>query len=63
VRVTPVLAFVAANSISTKGSRGDVLVVRGEEIDRALLAIPALYSVQERERLYAAARRAELWLA
>lgn len=63
VRVTPVLAFVGAAAISTRGHRGDVLVIRGESADQALRAIPAVYSVQERERIFAAARRAEIWLA
>jgi Nuclease-related domain len=61
--VTPVLAFVGAASIDLHGSRGDVLVVQGEEVDRVLRDLPAVYSVQERERIFAVARRAEIWLA
>jgi hypothetical protein len=63
VKVTPVLAFVGAASIDTRKSSGDVLVARGEEIDRVLRNLPAVYSIPERERIYAVARRAEIWLA
>jgi hypothetical protein len=63
IRVTPVLAFVGAASINTRGSLGDVLIARGEEIDRTLRNLHAVYSVQERERIFAVARRAEIWLA
>jgi hypothetical protein len=63
IAVTPVLAFVGAASIDARGSLGDVLVVRGEEIDRVLRDLPAVYSIQERERIFAVARRAEIWLA
>jgi hypothetical protein len=63
VQVTPVLAFVGAASISTRGSRGDVLIIRGEQAEQALRALPAVYSIQERTRIFTAARRAEIWLA
>jgi hypothetical protein len=63
VKVTPVLAFVGAASIDTRKSLGDVLVARGEEIDRVLRDLPAVYSIPERERIFAVARRAEIWLA
>lgn len=63
VTVTPVLAFVGAGSLDIAGSRGDVLVMRGEQIDHVLREIPARYSYQERERIYASARRAEIWKA
>jgi Nuclease-related domain len=63
VRVTPVLAFVGAASIDTNDSLGDVLIARGEEIDYVLRDLHAVYSVQERDRVYGVARRAELWLA
>ena len=63
VAVTPVLAFVGADTISLRGSRGDVLIVSGEGIDRVLRQGRAVYSIQERERIYAVARRAEIWLA
>lgn len=63
ITVTPVLAFVGVKSLDISGSRGDVLVTRGEEIDHALREIPARYSYQERERIYSSARRAEIWKA
>jgi hypothetical protein len=63
IKVTPVLAFVGAASINTRGSLGDVLVAGGEEIDRMLRDLPAVYSIQERDRIFAVARRAEIWLA
>jgi hypothetical protein len=63
VRVTPVLAFVGADSIDTRGSLGDVVVARGEEIDEVLRERHAVYSVQERDHIYSVARRAEIWLA
>jgi hypothetical protein len=63
VAVTPVLAFVGAASIDVHEGRGDVLVVAGEDIDAILRERLAVYSIQERERILAAARRAEIWLA
>jgi hypothetical protein len=64
VSVTPVLAFVGATSIEARGGgEGDVLVVPGEDIDSILRERFAVYSIQERERILAAARRAEIWLA
>jgi hypothetical protein len=63
VAVTPVLAFVGAASIEARGGGGDVLVVPGEDIDTILRERLAVYSIQERERILAAARRAEIWLA
>ena len=63
VTVTPVLAFVGAASIDAHGSRGEVLVLPGEDIDTILRERLAVHSIQERERILAAARRAELWLA
>jgi Nuclease-related domain len=63
VRVTPVLAFVDAESIKIGGSQHDVLVTRGEEVDQALRDLSARYSFQERERILSIARRAEIWLA
>jgi hypothetical protein len=63
IRVTPVLAFVGADSIDTDDSLGDVLIARGEEIDYVLRDLHAVYSVQERDRIYGFARRADIWLA
>ena len=63
IRVTPVLAFVGAASIDTNDSLGDVLIARGEEIDYVLRDLHSVYSVQERDRIYGVARRAEVWLA
>jgi hypothetical protein len=63
IAVTPVLAFVGAASIDSRQGKGDVLVVPGEDIDSILRERLAVYSIQERERILAAARRAEIWLA
>ena len=41
----------------------DVTVTPGETIDRVLRHGPARYSPQERDQIYAAARRADIWLA
>ena len=63
VVVTPVLAFVGATSINARDSRGDVMITAGEEIEQALRDRFAVYSIQERERIFSVARRAEFWLA
>jgi hypothetical protein len=63
VIVTPVLAFVGAASINARDSSGDVVITTGEAIEHALLEKHAVYSMQERERIFAVARRAEIWLA
>jgi hypothetical protein len=63
VIVTPVLAFVGAASINARESSGDVMITTGEAIERALLEKHAVHSIQERERIFAVARRAEIWLA
>jgi hypothetical protein len=63
VIVIPVLAFVGAASINALDSRGDVMITTGEAIENALLEKHAVYSIQERARIFAAARRAEIWLA
>ena len=62
VIVTPVLAFVGAASINAQDSRGDVMITTGEGIVHALLEKHAVYSIEERERIVAVARRAEIWL-
>jgi Nuclease-related domain len=63
VIVTPVLAFVGAASINARDSSGDVMITTGEAIEHALLEKHAVYSIQERGRIFAVARRAEIWLA
>lgn len=64
VTVRPVLAFVGAASINARDSRGDVLITAGEEIDRALRRErTVVYSIHELERIFAVARRAEIWRA
>lgn len=63
VAVTPILAFVNAVSIDAHACKDDVLVVNGEDIDTILRERLAVYSIQERDRILAAARRAEIWLA
>jgi hypothetical protein len=63
IAVTPVLAFVGAASIDVRQGSGGVLVVAGEDIDSILRERLAVFSIQERERILDAARRAEIWLA
>ena len=62
VKVTPTLAVVGAGRVDDREGRGDVLVTGGEQLDDTLRELPAVYSIQERGRIFAAARRAPLWL-
>lgn len=62
VPVTGVLAFVGAASIDAREARGDVLVLPGEDIDAILRERLAVYTIEERDRVLAAARRPEIWL-
>lgn len=59
--VLPVLAFVDAASVDTHDGHPDVLVVRGEQIDRELRDCTAAISMPERDRIVAAAHRATAW--
>jgi hypothetical protein len=63
VPVTAVLAFVGAASIDARDARGDVLVLPAEDIDTILRERLAVYSIEERDRVLAAARRPEIWLS
>jgi hypothetical protein len=63
VRVTPVLAFVNAAEIKVASPAPNVLVVQGERIDRQLKALPHVLSKQSQDRIYAVARRSEIWTA
>ena len=61
VRVSPVLAFVAAESIDTHDGHPDVLVIAGEDLDRELRDCRGELSLPERDRIAAAAHRAGVW--
>ncbi|WP_194894176.1 nuclease-related domain-containing protein [Catenulispora pinisilvae] len=63
VGVTGVLAFVGVQSLSVKEPLVDVLVVPGERLERLFLKAPPMLSPDLQQRIYAVARRAELWLA
>ncbi len=60
-RVTPVLAFVDAATVETHEGHPDVVVVRGEQIDRELRDRVAAISLPERDPLAAAAHRTAAW--
>jgi hypothetical protein len=60
-RVIPVLAFVDAAAVETHDGHPDVLVVRGERIDQELRDRVAGLSLPERDRIVAAAHRADAW--
>lgn len=63
VRVTPVLAFVGAARVETHDGHPDVLVIPGDELDRALRDCRGELSLPERDRIVAAASRCGLWTA
>lgn len=63
VPVSPVIAVVGASDITQRGGHGDVLVARGEDIDRTLRRLPARCSPHEQSRVYDVARHAEIWRA
>lgn len=60
-RVVPVLAFVDAASVDAHDGHPDVLVVPGENIDRALRDCAGRLSLPERDRIVAAAHRGAAW--
>lgn len=63
VRVTPVLAFVHAGEISFKDPAKDVLICRGERIDKTLRRLPGVLTNREQEVLYSIARHSQIWTA
>lgn len=63
VRVTGVLAFVGAQSLSVKEPPADVIIVPGDRLERLFLAMPPILSSDMQQRIFAVARRGELWLA
>jgi hypothetical protein len=71
IKVTPVLAFVGPGADGADayappgrdGESGGVLIARGEDIAEVLWALPAVYSIQERKRIFDIARRPEMWRA
>lgn len=63
VGVAGVLAFVGVQSLTVKEPPADVLVVPGERLERVFLAAPQTLSPDMQQRIYAVARRGELWLA
>jgi hypothetical protein len=63
VHVTGVLAFVGVQSLSVKEPPEDVVIVPGDRLERLFLANPPALSLDMQQRIYAVARRGELWLA
>ena len=63
VGVTGVLAFVGVQSLSVKEAPVDVLIVPGERLERLFLSVPQTLSPDMQQRIYAVARRGEIWLA
>ncbi|MEY9927504.1 hypothetical protein ABH926_002138 [Catenulispora sp. GP43] len=63
VGVAGVLAFVGVHSLDVKEQPEDVFIVPGERLERVFLAAPQILSPDMHQRIYAVARRAELWLA
>ena len=61
VPVTPVLAFVGAGGVDAHDGHPDVLVVAAEQLDRELRDCRGELSLPERDRIVAAAQRAEIW--
>ena len=63
VGVTGVLAFVGVQSLSVKEPPLDVLITSGERLERLFLSVPQTLSPDLQKRIYAVARRGEIWLA
>jgi len=63
VGVTGVLAFVGVQSLSVREPPLDVLMVPGERLERLFLSVPQTLSPDIQQRIYAVARRGEIWLA
>lgn len=63
VGVTGVLAFVGVQSLSVREPPVDVLITPGERLERLFLSVPQTLSPDLQQRIYAVARRGEIWLA
>jgi hypothetical protein len=63
VNVIPMLVFVGASSMRSSAPVPDVLVLRSEDIDRLLRRLPERLMLGTSERIFAAARREQTWLA
>ncbi|NUP51974.1 MAG: NERD domain-containing protein [Catenulispora sp.] len=63
VGVTGVLAFVGVQSLSVKEPPVDVLIAPGERLERLFLTAPQTLSPDMQQRIYAVARRGEIWLS
>lgn len=63
VGVTGVVAFVGVQFLSVKEPPADVLIVPGDRLERLFLAAPPTLTPDTQQRIYAVARRADLWLA
>lgn len=63
IGVTGVLAFVGVQSLSVKEPPVDVLITPGERLERLFLSVPQTLSPDLQQRIYAVARRGEIWLA
>lgn len=62
VKVTAMLAFVAAARLSVISTGASVLVGHGEDVDRVLRSLPGVLTMREREHILRVARDAALWL-
>ena len=63
VPVTPVLAFVNPRELTLASAPPDILVARGEAIDRQLSSLRSVLMKQDQDRIYDTARHPDLWLA
>lgn len=63
VSVSGVLAFVGVQSLGVKEPPADVAIVPGERLDRLFLATGPALSPDVQQRIYAVARRSDIWLA
>lgn len=63
VGVTGVLAFVGVQSLSVTEPPVDVRIISGERMERLFLSVPQTLSREMQQRIYAVARRGEIWLA
>lgn len=63
VPVTAILAFVGAAALRSTSASSDVLVTRGEQIDRMLRSMPDVLTPPEQEHIFSVARHDAVWLA
>jgi hypothetical protein len=63
VGVTGVLSLVGVQSLSVREPPVDVLITPGERLERLFLSVTQTLSPDLQQRIYAVARRGEIWLA